>query len=56
MTGKPKPEGSQAGCIPASLIKKPEATVKRKRRKPGVQKKELEAKYGDYLVGTDKTA
>lgn len=32
---------------------KPEATVKRKRRKPAAQKKEPEAKQGDYLIGTD---
>ncbi|EJL88023.1 phage late control D family protein [Pantoea sp. GM01] len=34
--------------------KKPEATVKRKRRKPAAQKKEPEAKQGDYLIGTDE--
>ncbi len=34
--------------------KKPETTVKRKRRKPAAQKKEPEAKQGDYLIGTDE--
>lgn len=33
---------------------KPETMVKRKRRKPAVQKKEHEAKQGDYLIGTDE--
>ncbi|QZY90821.1 phage baseplate assembly protein V [Pantoea dispersa] len=32
---------------------KPETTVKRKRRKSAAQKKEPEAKQGDYLIGTD---
>lgn len=35
--------------------KKTETTVKRRRRKPAAQKKEPEAKQGDYLIGTDET-
>lgn len=47
------------GVIASSLHtsepqKKPKTTVKRKRRKPVAQKKEPEAKQGDYLIGTDE--
>ncbi len=34
--------------------KKPETTVKRKRRKTAAKKKEPEANQGDYLIGTDE--